>query len=109
MTPLARREARQGLLFISPWIIGFLAFTLLPMVATFAFTFMNVTLRQEEPIQFVGLDNYATLARDGQVWSSLFVTLKFAAIWLPVSLVVPFAVALGLNSRYLRASGVMRT
>ena len=29
-TPLARREARQGLLFISPWIIGFLAFTLAP-------------------------------------------------------------------------------
>jgi ABC-type sugar transport system permease subunit len=109
LSPLARREARQGLLFISPWIIGFLAFTLLPMVATFAFTFMNVTLRQEEPLAFVGLDNYATLARDGQVWSSLLVTLKFGAIWLPVSIVVPFLLALGLNSRFLRGASFMRT
>ena len=109
MSPLARREARQGLLFISPWIVGFLLFILLPMVATFAFTFLNITLRQEEPLRFVGLDNYVTLGRDPQVWSSLFVTFKFAAVWLPVSLIVPFLIALGLNSRYLRGAGVMRT
>jgi multiple sugar transport system permease protein len=109
MSPLARREARQGLLFISPWIIGFLAFTLFPMVATFAFTFLNVTLRQEEPLQFVGLDNYVTLARDQQVWSSLLVTLKFGAIWLPVSIIAPFLLALGLNSRLLRGASAMRT
>ena len=109
MSPLARREARQGLLFISPWIFGFLAFTLLPMIATFGFTFLNVTLQQKEPLQFVGLDNYVTLARDGQVWSSLLVTLKFGAIWLPVSIVVPFFIALGLNSKHLRGAGVMRT
>ena len=33
-SPLARREARWGYLFLSPWILGFLAFTLLPMIAT---------------------------------------------------------------------------
>lgn len=109
MSPLARREARQGLLFVSPWIVGFLAFTLLPMIATFAFTFLNITLRQEEPLRFVGLDNYVTLGRDPQVWSSLLVTFKFAFVWLPVSLIVPFAVALGLNSRHLRGAAVMRT
>jgi multiple sugar transport system permease protein len=109
MSPLARREARQGLLFISPWIIGFLAFTLLPMIATFAFTFMNVTLRQQEPIRFVGLDNYATLAGDIQVWSSLLVTVKFGLIWLPMSIVVPFFIALGLNSKLLRGASIMRT
>ena len=35
--PLAKREYRNGVLFISPWIIGFLAFTLIPMLATLAF------------------------------------------------------------------------
>ena len=109
LTPLARREARQGLLFISPWIVGFVVFTALPMAATFAFTFLNITLRQAEPVRFVGLDNYATLARDPQVWSSLAVTLKFAAIWLPLSLIVPFLVALGLNSRHLKGASLMRT
>jgi multiple sugar transport system permease protein len=108
LTPLARREARQGLLFISPWIVGFLLFTLFPMVATLAFTFLNVTLAQEEPLRFVGLDNYARLANDDRVWESLGVTLKFAALWLPVSVIVPFLIALGLNSRHIRGSAAFR-
>ncbi|HEY7735815.1 MAG TPA: sugar ABC transporter permease [Candidatus Limnocylindrales bacterium] len=109
LTPLARREARQGYLFISPWIVGFLAFTALPMIATLAFTFLNLTLTQEDPVRFVGLDNYARLAGDSRVWASLAVTLKFAAIWLPVSIVVPFVLALALNSRFLLGSSIMRT
>lgn len=109
MSPLARREARQGLAFISPWIIGFVVFTALPIIATFAFTFLNITLAQDEPLQFVGLDNWVALARDGRVWESLGVTLKFAVLWLPFSVVVPFFVALGLNSRYLKGSSIMRT
>src|SRR5215212_6105550 len=104
LTPLARREARQGYLFIAPWIIGFLAFTALPMIATLVFTFFNLTLSQEEPLQFIGVDNYARLAGDARVWTSLANTLKFAGIWLPVSIVVPFLLALGLNSRYLLGS-----
>ena len=107
-TPLARRETRQGLLFISPWIIGFVAFTAIPMVATFVLTFLNVTLSQAEPLRFVGLDNYARLMRDGQAWASLWVTIRFALFWLPVVIVVPFALALALNSRHLRASGLFR-
>jgi multiple sugar transport system permease protein len=109
MTPLARREARQGYLFISPWIIGFLAFTAVPMLATLVFTFFNLTLSQEEPLRFVGLDNYARLAGDARVWSSLANTFKFAAIWLPVSIVLPFLLALGLNSKFLLGSSAMRT
>jgi multiple sugar transport system permease protein len=109
LTPLARREARQGYLFIAPWIVGFLAFTALPMLATLVFTFFNLTLAQEDPLRFVGLDNYTRLAGDARVWTSLGNTFKFAAIWLPVSIVVPFVLALGLNSRYLVGSSVMRT
>jgi multiple sugar transport system permease protein len=108
MSPLARREARWGLLFVSPWIIGFLAFTFFPMVATLVLTFMNFTLAQEEPLAFIGLDNYVRLANDGQVWDSLLVTFRFAIIWLPISIVVPFAVALLLNNRFLIAPGVFR-
>ncbi len=42
MTPLKRREMREGLLFISPWLIGFLIFTLLPMVASLIFSFIDL-------------------------------------------------------------------
>src|SRR4029079_14764570 len=109
LSPLARREARQGYLFIAPWIIGFLALTAVPMLATLGFTFFNLTLAQQEPLHFVGLDNYARLLGDARLWASLGNTFKFAAIWLPVSIVLPFVLALGLNSRYLLGSSVMRT
>jgi ABC-type sugar transport system permease subunit len=109
MTPLARREARQGLLFISPWIVGFLAFTLIPMVATLVFTFLNVTLAQAEPLRFVGLDNYARLFGDPQVGQSLVVTFTFAALWLPFIVIVPFLLALALNSRHTKGKSLFRT
>ena len=109
MTPLARREARQGLLFISPWLIGFVAFTLVPMVATLIFTFLNVTLAQEQPLQFVGLDNYKRMFNDPQVWQSLAVTFRFAILWLPFVVIVPFVLALALNSAHTRGKSLFRT
>ncbi len=108
LSPLARREARWGLLFISPRILGFLAFTFLPMLATLAFTFTNVTLSQEEPLRFVGLENYQNLASDAQTWESLGITLRFGALALAVSVIAPFVVALMLNSSHLRGSNAFR-
>ena len=108
MTPLARREARWGLLFLSPWIIGFLIFTLYPTLATLGFTFTNISITQPQPLQFVGLKNYQQLLADQQVWQSLLITFKFAAVWLPFTLVVPFFVALLLNSPKLRAPSIFR-
>jgi len=107
-SPLARREARWGLLFISPWIIGFLAFTFLPMIASLAFTFTNLNLNQADPLRFVGLANFARLLHDGQAWESLVVTFRFAAFNLPIAIVIPFAVALLLNNRYLRGAAIFR-
>ena len=105
---LAWRRARWGYVFIAPWIIGFVAFTALPMIATFVFTFTNVNLTQTEPLRFVGLKNYETLFHDKQAWDALGVTLKFALLALPVGVILPFLVALLLHSRHLRASGVFR-
>jgi ABC-type sugar transport system permease subunit len=105
---LAWRHARWGYVFIGPWIIGFLAFTAFPMVATFVFTFTNINLAQAEPLRFVGLKNYQTLLGDRQVWASLGITLKFAVLALPVAVILPFLVALLLHSRHLRFSGVFR-
>ena len=76
---LARREARWGYLFIAPWLIGFLVFTLAPMIASLLFTFTNLNLDQSEPLSFVGLENWQKLLRDGQAWESLGVTFRFAA------------------------------
>jgi multiple sugar transport system permease protein len=108
MTPLARREALWGLLFISPWIIGFLLFIALPMIATFVFTFTNINLAQAEPLRFVGLDNYVAMINDAQTWQSLGNTLIFASLAIPVAVITPFLVALFLSSPRLRGAGVFR-
>ena len=106
---LARTEAKWGLIFLSPWIVGFLAFTFLPIIASFIFSLTNLSLEQSQPLRFVGLDNFVRMLNDHTTWDSLAVTFRFAAFNLPIAIVVPFVVALVLNSRYLRATGIFRT
>lgn len=101
---LARREALWGYIFISPWIIGFLLLTLAPVVATFVFTFLNLRLNQQAPVRFVGLENYQAMLEDPRAWEALGVTLRFALFALPVGLILPFALAMLLNSKSLRGS-----
>jgi multiple sugar transport system permease protein len=105
---LAWRRARWGYVFIAPWIFGFLAFTAIPMVATLIFSFTNINLAQAEPLAFVGLRNYETLLNDKQTWTSLGITFKFAALALPVAVILPLLVALLLHSRHLVGSGAFR-
>jgi ABC-type sugar transport system permease subunit len=105
---LAQRESLWGFLFISPWILGFLLLTLIPVVATLVFTFLNLRLNQQTPVRFVGLENYATLLEDPRAWEALGVTLRFALIALPVGLVLPFAMAMLMNSKHLRGSRIFQ-
>jgi ABC-type sugar transport system permease subunit len=101
---LARREAMWGWIFISPWILGFIVLTAIPMIATLVFTFTNIRLIQEEPLRFVGLENYQEMLSDPKTWDALRVTLQYAAFSLPIFLLLPFALALLLNSKSLRGS-----
>ena len=117
LTPLARRESKTGLLFLSPWIFGFLAFTLLPMLATFFFSFLNLNITDgilSKP-DFAGLDNYKQLFKDPQVWStgstpgSLWVTIRFGLIALPVGIFVPLGLAVLMNNKYLKGQNFFRS
>ena len=78
------------------------------MIASLAFTFSNIALDQQEPLAFVGLRNWQTLLGDGQAWESLAVTFRFALFQLPFILVMPFLLAVGLNSRNLKGPGAFR-
>jgi ABC-type sugar transport system permease subunit len=108
MSGLAWRRARWGYVYIAPWLIGFVAFTAFPMIATFGFSLTNINLDQKDPLAFVGLQNYLDMLGDKQAWQSLTVTFTYALIALPVAVILPFAVALLLHSRHLRGSGGFR-
>src|SRR3954452_13460067 len=108
LSVLRRREALWGYLFISPWIVGFVLFTMLPTLATLGLSFTNFSLSSTAPFAFVGLKNYEDMLADPQVWASLRVTFTFAALWLALTLIAPFLVAVMLNSPRLRASSLFR-
>ena len=104
-----RFQRRWGLLFISPWIFGFLAFFLLPMGASLVFSFMEFDLINPEDARFIGLDNYQQWFTDPLVWDTLLVTLKFAVIMIPISLAVPLGFAWLLTSKSLWGKPLFRT
>jgi multiple sugar transport system permease protein len=101
MSPLARQEARWGYIFISPWIIGFLAFTLIPMIASLAFSFTDFNLVKPDETTFTGLDNYRQFFRDPLVMQSALVSLRFALIAVPIAILQPILMAALLNSKSL--------
>jgi multiple sugar transport system permease protein len=99
MKPLARREAINAYLLISPWLIGFVIFTLGPMVASLIFSFTNYSIAKP-PMKFIGLVNYAQiLFQDYRFWKSLRITLTYAVFAIPLGLVFGLLLALLLNSK----------
>ncbi len=92
-----RRNFRLGMLFISPWLIGFFVFTLYPMLASLIYSFSEYTFHQ--PLEWVGLENYLALFRDKYFWIALGNTAYMVALGVPLVLVFSFICAVILNIR----------
>ena len=96
MSPKSR-ENLTGYLFIAPWLIGFLVFTLGPFIQSFYLSFTRYNIVQ--PPKFIGLANYRMMLFDDELfWKSLWVTIRFALYSVPMVLVVGVLLALLLNS-----------
>ena len=109
---LTRRQRRWGLFFLLPWIIGFFAFQLLPILFTIFISFTDYAGSSEFKLgnfNFVGLHNYSNLLKEQDALPSMGVTLKFALIGIPLGLVVPLGLAVLVNSKRLIGSNIFRT
>jgi len=103
----ARREALTFYLCISPWLIGFLVFTVGPMLASLGISFTRWDLLT--PPQFIGLGNYERMFfKDKLFWQSLKVTALYTALYVPTELVGGLVIALLLDQR-VRGIRVLRT
>jgi multiple sugar transport system permease protein len=100
-----RRNFRTGMLFLLPWTIGFLAFTLYPMVASFFYSFTIYHPRM--PNEWIGLQNYFDLWNDKLFWQSLYNTLYMVAIGVPLTLLASFFCAVLLNLK-VRGQSIYR-
>ena len=109
-SPLARREAKWGLLFISPWIIGFLAVHADPDASPRSGSASRTSAsRRGNPSGSSDSTTTWRCSRIARSGSRSGITLSFAALNLPIAIIVPFVVALVLSSPYLRGEGVFRT
>ena len=103
---MARREAIEGYLFISPWLIGLLAFTIGPIIASFYLSFNAWQI--SAPPKWIGLANYAELFNDPAMRKSLYNTLYLAVFGVPLNMIVGLAIALLLNQN-IRGMSIFRT
>lgn len=99
------RDNVHGYLFILPWIVGFLAFTLIPMITSFYISLTRYNLISE-PI-FVGLRNFRFLAQDTRHFQSIRVTIFYVLSAVPLRLIFALAVAMFLVQKR-RFVGVYR-
>jgi len=96
--PKRRREAIAFYLFASPWILGFLIWTVGPMLASLYFSFTNYDLFSAP--QWVGWQNYVDLiTTDQEFHHAIFNTFYFVIVGLPINLILALGTALLLNER----------
>ena len=101
-----QRRTRNGLLFISPWLIGFLLFFAYPFFATVYYSFTNFNGVQSA--KWIGLANYTALFHDPLFGTSLFNTCFYTVFELPLSTAAALGLALLLN-RNVRGRAIYRT
>lgn len=106
---LARFEAQWGLIFLSPWIIGFLFLTFIPMLASLAFSFTNYDLLHPDQIEWIGVKNYVQLFSDPLIRKTTLVSIRFALIALPVGILQPILMACFLNAKLLTGKRIFTT
>lgn len=96
MTPGTKRFLTM-LAFISPWIIGFLAFFVYPLLLSLYYSFTEYNLLQ--PPKWVGLKNYASLTEDAHYLNAVGNTIYFVVFSVPLGVLTAFIIAFLLNQQ----------
>lgn len=100
------REERRFYLFVLPWIIGFLAFQLGPMLYAVALSLTDWTLTSTP--DWRGFSHYSDLVTDDIFWKSLQNSGYYTVVTVPVGVMIAFVLAVILNRRWT-GMGVFRT
>jgi ABC-type sugar transport systems, permease components len=102
----SKKEIIAGLLFASPWIIGFIIFTLYPIILSFYYSFTEFSIFK--PPKFVGFQTYKNLFTDELFLKSLWNTIYMAIFATPLSIIFALAIAMLLNMK-IKGMSIYRT
>ncbi|MCA9916869.1 MAG: sugar ABC transporter permease [Anaerolineales bacterium] len=93
-----KRNLRIGLLFVAPWILGFLLYELYPLGASFYFSLTRYDIIRD-PV-FIGFKNYIDLFTDDATFPTvLWNTLYYVGFGVPIGIAFAFIVANLLNTK----------
>jgi len=92
---MRRREMINGYVMLSPWLFGFVVFTLGPMIASLWFSFSEYKVIK--PPVWIGLANYRRMFDDALFYKSLSVTLRYTVSAVPLGIISALFVAVLLN------------
>ena len=101
-----KKQTKYFYLFILPWIIGFIVFTIYPMVSSLYFSLTKYDVVTAP--QFVGLENYKMMLNDSTLRISIKATLLYTLINVPIGLLLSLMLAMLLNSAQ-KFKGLFRT
>ncbi len=94
-------------LFITPWIIGALVFTLGPLILSLIMSFYDWSITGTP--EFLGFGNYIEMFTDDkQFYESLGISLKYAAIFVPLNIIIALFLAM-LITQPLKGVKIYRT
>lgn len=94
-----------GYLFLLPWIIGLIMFTIIPIISSLYLSLTNYDIITA-PV-FIGLENYKNMLTDAKFMQSMNVTFKYVSIGVPIKLIVALFIAVLLN-RKIRGMSIYR-
>jgi multiple sugar transport system permease protein len=94
---LGRYQALMAYLFISPSMLLFAVFVLLPALMAFYLSFTNYDILR--PAEWIGLDNYERLKNDRLFWTSVENIVEYSAFFVPLMIVSSLSLALALNRK----------
>ncbi|MDR0758766.1 MAG: sugar ABC transporter permease [Treponema sp.] len=101
-----RREFWIAMVFIAPWAVGLIAFTLYPIGMSFYYSLTEYKVISDP--EFIGLANYTNLFTNSVFLKSLSNTIYIICLGVPVTLFSAFTVSVLLNSKELRRFGFFR-
>lgn len=91
------RSLLMGLLFISPWIIGFFVFLIYPVFSNFHLGLTDYSGFGEPA--WIGMNNYRELSRDPLFWQSLYNTFYYVILAVPLGVAVAIVLAIAMNQK----------
>lgn len=97
MTRSERHALRNGLLFVSPWILGFAAFQIYPILYSLRLSFTMYSGFGNWVD--IGVQNFTRLFHDPLFWKAAYNTLYYTVLAVPIGVVVAIVLALAMNTR----------